>query len=659
MKMLRSPILPNYFSGQGCFTTGDGEMDRRQFLLRAAAMTAGLPLSAHADDSSADMILRNGQVYTLDRNSSVVSSLALKDGKVIAVGTDAETAVLEGPDTSVIDLGRRVVVPGLNDSHMHLINGGLQYNLELRWDEVGSLADALNLLRVQAQRTPPGQWVRVLGGWSEFQFAEKRMPTVDEVNAVSKDVPVMILHFYDTALLNSAAVQALGYTKDTPQPPGGEIVRDKRGEPTGVIIAKPSMFSIYSAMRHAPQLGREARLNSMRQFMRELNRLGITSVSDGGADNNLADYELMSQLARDQQMTVRVACSTFSFSPGKEYEDFTSWIAQVRLSDDPIYKIRGAGEILTFSAFDSANFLLARPDLRPTAEEDFEKVIRLLVEKEWPFQFHATYDESIGRLLTVLERVNLDAPLDRVRWFLDHAETISPRNIDRVRALNGGVAVQDRLSYQGESFLKRYGSQVADRAPPVAEMLSAGIPVGAGTDATRISSYNPWISMHWFVTGRTVGGTQLVGRKNRLDRLEALRRYTVGSAWFSGEEGIKGSLIPGMFGDLAVLSADYFSVPEDEIKKIESVLTVMNGQIVHAKGPYRSLAPSPLPVDPSWSPVAAPRQRAELQDHCDAVGQHRCSHHSTDNSDGGVTHSHNLIESDAGLWSLTCSCMIA
>jgi predicted amidohydrolase YtcJ len=503
--------------------------------------------------------------------------------------------------------------------------------------------------------------VRVLGGWSEFQFAEKRMPTLEEVNAVSKDVPVMILHFYDTALLNKAAVQALGFTKDTPQPAGGEIVKDDRGEPTGVILAKPSMFSVYSAMRRAPQLGHEARLNSIRQFMRELNRLGITSVGDGGADNNLADYALMSDLARNNYMTVRVACSMFSFSPGKEYEDFASWISQVQLTEDPIYKIWGAGEILTFSAFDSANFLLPRPDLRPTAEADFEKVIRLFVEKGWPFQFHATYDESITRLLTVLERVQRDAPLDKVRWFIDHAETISQRNIDRVSALKGGIAVQNRLSYQGESFLKQYGAEVARQSSPVAQMLKAGIPVGAGTDATRISSYNPWISLHWLVTGRTVGGTQLVGAANRVDRLEALRLYTVGSAWFSGDEAVKGSLTPGMYGDLAVLSADYFSIPEDEIKKIEAVLTVMNGRVVHAKGPYQSLAPAPLPVDPAWSPVSAARQRADLggeQFHA-AAAHHHCGHaHSDGESCGGVTHVHSWIQSESGLWSMSCSCMV-
>lgn len=640
-------------------------MDRRQLLqgvAGAAAAAMWLPGCATLGGlPEADLILRGGRIHTLDARNRVVSSIAVREGKVLAVGSDVETAAFLGGRTRVVELAQRVVVPGLNDSHMHLINGGLQYNLEVRWDEVESLADALRMLREQAQRTPPGQWVRVLGGWSEFQFAEKRMPTIEELNAVSGDVPVMVLHFYDTALLNKAAVQALGYTKDTPQPAGGEIVRDALGHPTGVILAKPSMFSVYSAMRRAPQLEPAARVNSMRQFMRELNRVGITSVGDGGADNNLADYALMSSLARDQHMTVRVACSMFSFSPGKEYEDFASWISQVKLTDDPIYKIRGAGEILTFSAFDSANFLLPRPDLRPTAEADFEKVIRLFVENGWPFQFHASYDESITPLLNVLERVQRSAPLDRVRWFVDHAETISPRNIGRLRALGGGIAVQNRMSFQGESFVRRYGAKVADRAPPVGEMLRAGVNVGLGTDATRIASYNPWISLQWFVTGRTAGGMPLVGAANRLDRQQALRLYTVGSAWFSGDEAVKGSLEPGKFADLVVLSADYFSVPEDQIRKIESVLTLMNGQIVHAKGPYRSIAPPALPVDPAWSPVAVAANEEDGKYLAKSMrgGSHSCGHaHASGDSCGGHTHSHNWIQGDAGLWSLSCSCMV-
>jgi predicted amidohydrolase YtcJ len=199
--------------------------------------------------------------------------------------------------------------------------------------------------------------------------------------------------------------------------------------------------------------------------------------------------------------------------------------------------------------------------------------------------------------------VNREIPLAGLRWFFDHAETISDRNIERVRALGGGIAIQHRMAYQGEYFIERYGAEAARRSPPIARMLAAGVPVGAGTDATRVASYNPWVALHWLVTGQTVGGTSLYGAENRLDRAQALRLYTLGSSWFSGEEEKKGAIVPGRLADLAVLSADYFSVPEPEIARIESVLTLVGGKVVYGGGEFAPLAPPLPPVSPGWSPT--------------------------------------------------------
>jgi predicted amidohydrolase YtcJ len=267
--------------------------------------------------------------------------------------------------------------------------------------------------------------------------------------------------------------------------------------------------------------------------------------------------------------------------------------------------MNGAGEMLVFSAADFEDFLEPRPDLPATLEPELTRVVRLLAEHRWPFRLHATYDESIGRFLDVFEAVNRDVPFDGLRWFFDHAETITERNLKRVRALGGGIAVQHRMAYQGEYFLDRYGPDAARHTPPIRTMLQMGIPVGAGTDATRVASYNPWVSLYWLVAGKTVGGTSLYPEANRLDRMEALRRYTRGSAWFSGEEEKKGAIAPGQLADLAVLSADYFSVPEEEIKGIESVLTMVGGKVVYGAAEFTGLAPPPLPVLPDWSPVKA------------------------------------------------------
>lgn len=555
----------------------------------------------------ADVIITGGHIATMDEQRPLASAVAIKDGRFMAVGSDQDVMAYRGDRTQVIDVGGRTVVPGLNDSHIHIIRGGLNYNMELRWDGVPSLADALRMLGEQVQRTPPPQWVRVVGGWSEFQFAERRMPTLDELNEIAPDTPVFILHLYDRALLNRAALRAVGYTKDTPEPPGGTIERDKSGNPTGLLIAKPNALILYSTLAKGPKLSYDDQINSTRHFMRELNRLGITSTIDagGGFQNYPEDYAVINELARLGQLTLRIAYNLFTQRPKQELDDFSRWIKMTKPGQgDDFYRMNGAGEMLVFSAADFEDFLEPRPDLPPAMESELKAVVTLLVQSRWPFRLHATYDESITRFLNVFEEVNREIPFNGLRWFFDHAETISERNIERVKALSGGIAVQHRMAYQGEYFVNRYGAKAAESAPPISSMLKMGVPVAAGTDATRVASYNPWIALHWLVSGKTVGGTQLYTAANRLDRATALRLYTTAGAWFSDEEGKKGAIVPGQLADLAVLSADYFSVPEEQIKSLESVLTIVGGKIVYASGEFQSLAPAPLPISPDWSPVA-------------------------------------------------------
>ena len=549
----------------------------------------------------ADVIVHNGKIATQDERRSIVMAAAIRDGKFLAVGTDREVLQCRGPQTTVIDVNKRTVIPGLNDSHLHLIRGGLNYNLELRWDGVPSLADGLRMLREQARRTPPGQWVRVVGGWSEFQFAERRMPTLDDLNQAAPDTPVFVLHLYDRALLNRAALRAVGYTKDSLNPPGGEIVRDSSGNPTGILVARPNALILYATLAKGPKLPPEYQTNSSRHFMRELNRFGITSVIDagGGFQNYPEDYEVIEQLHKNGELTVRIAYNLFTQNPKGELADFSRWGATVTpLQGDDYYRHNGGGEMLVFSAADFEDFLEPRPALPVSMEEELEPVVRLLAEKRWPFRLHATYDESITRALDVYERVNRDIPFEGLHWFFDHAETISERNIERIAALGGGIAVQHRMAFQGEYFRDRYGTAQLRRTPPIQEMLRAGLPVGAGTDATRVATYNPFVSLHWLITGKTVGGLSMYDENNRLDRMEALRLYTVGSSWFSTESGSKGAIAPGQLADIAVLSADYFSVSEPEIKDLESVLTIVGGKAVYAAEEFKDLAPPLPPVLP-------------------------------------------------------------
>ena len=554
-----------------------------------------------------DLILHNGAVSTLDQGHPQASAVSIAGGRIVAVGAE-ELLKTAGETTQRIDLQGRRVVPGLNDSHIHVIRGGLNYNMELRWDGVPSLADALGMLREQARRTPPPQWVRVIGGWTEFQFAERRMPTLEEINQVAPETPVFILHLYDRAIVNGAALRALGYTRETPDPPGGQIQHDHAGNPTGLLIAKPNAMILYASLAKGPKLSHNDQINSTRQFMRELNRLGLTSAIDagGGFQNYPDDYRVIEELAGGGELTLRIAYNLFTQHPKGELADFSKWVTMTSPGKgNDFYRMNGAGEMLVFSAADFEDFLEPRPDLPALMEQELTQVVRLLAENRWPFRLHATYDESISRFLDVFEKVNRDVPFQGLRWFFDHAETITPRNLERVRALGGGIAIQDRMAFQGEYFQARYGKPAAERTPPIRRMLDMGIPVGAGTDATRVASYNPWVSLYWLATGRTVGGVRLYPEANRLDRMEALRLYTIGSSWFSGEDGEKGMLSPGHLADLAVLSADYLTIPEEEIRRIESVLTIVGGKVVYGAEEFGSLAPPPLPVSPDWSPVGA------------------------------------------------------
>jgi predicted amidohydrolase YtcJ len=391
-----------------------------------------------------ELILYNGKITTLDPGRPAASAAAMSGGMFTAVGSDRDIMAARAAGVAAIDLNGRTVIPGLNDSHTHLIRGGLNYNMELRWDGVPSLADGLRMLREQAQRTPPPQWVRVVGGWTEFQFAERRMPTLAEINAAAPDTPVFVLHLYDRALLNGAALRAVGYTKDTPAPPGAEIERDAHGNPTGLLVARPNAAILYATLAKGPKLPLEHQLNSTRHFMRELNRLGVTSLIDagGGFQAYPDDYRVVEQLHRDDQLTVRIAYNLFTQKPKEELADFRRWTAAVTPGQgDAFYRHNGAGEMLVFSAADFEDFRVPRPDLAATMEDELYPVVRLLAERRWPFRLHATYDQSIVRALDVFERVHREVPLDGLHWIIDHAETISPHSIERVKALGGGIAI--------------------------------------------------------------------------------------------------------------------------------------------------------------------------------------------------------------------------
>lgn len=584
-----------------------------------AALAASLLLAGGgaAAQEVADLIIYNARITTQTGHITPASAVAVKGEHILEVGNDDKMLALRGPKTLVVDARDRRLIPGLNDSHIHPTREARYYSVELRWDGVPTLAQALDMVREAAKVTPEGQWVRVVGGWSPYQFAEKRMPTPEELTAAAPDTPVFVLHLYTSGLYNRKGLEVAGITADTVPPEGGTIEMNASGQPTGRIMATPRPTILYQAVAGLGEISAEEQISSARHFYRELNRFGLTSVIDagGGGHSYPHNYGASFELARGEGLPLRISYHLFAQQAGRELEDYKEWIATSHLGYNVDahhgngFVLEGAGENLVASASDFENFRAERPELGAAWREKLTATVRTLVQNRWPIRIHATYDETIDSILSVFEAVDREERAEgrrgfnNLRWAIDHAETVAPARIARIKALGGGVMVQSRMAFAGEDFAERYGRKATGRAPPIGEILAAGIPMGAGTDGTRVSSYNPWIALYWMVTGKSVGGTTLLARENRVDRAKALELYTLGSAWFSGEEQLKGRIAPGQYADMALLSADYFSVPEEDIRHIESVLTVTGGDVVYGAGEYKALAPALEPILPAWSPI--------------------------------------------------------
>lgn len=561
--------------------------------------------------SALDMIVHNAQITTFDGKH--YSAFSIDNGKFVELSQqDSNLLNKKHPNTVVIDAQGRRIIPGINDSHTHVVRGGRFYNLETRWDEVRSLKHGLALIEQNAKVTPKGHWVRVIGGWSPYQFDEKRMPTPAELTKAAPNTPVFVLHLYSGGVLNQKAMEVLGINKHSKAPQGSYYERDSNGNPTGRLVAAPNPMILYRTIGALPHMTNEQQLNSSKNYYNHLLSYGVTSAIDagGGGHEFPTNYHASSTLAASGELPIRVTNFLFPQKPGEELNHFMQWMSNYKenqnlhLHLDNGYVIEGGGELLAWKASDYENFTAERPELAADAEKELEQVVRLHLVNGWPFRLHATYDESIERMLNLFEHINQTQPLNKVRWILDHAETISDKNLLRVKQLGGAIAVQGRMAYAGEDFLARYGKTQTKRTPPINKMLALGIPVGLGTDGTRVASFNPWPTFYWAVTGKTVGGQKLYDDSNILDRLTALKLFTSGSAYMSGEESVKGKIQQGMYADFAILNHDILTVKAPELLNTKAVMTVVNGKIQYANQQTYPKHHQPQPkAIPAWSPV--------------------------------------------------------
>jgi predicted amidohydrolase YtcJ len=478
---------------------------------------------------------------------------------------------------------------------------------EVRWDGAPSLALALRMLKEQAQRTPAPHWVQVIGGWTPNQFKEKRLPTLDEINAACGDVPCFVLHLYDRAFINNAGLRALGWTRETPDPMGGLIARNGEGEPTGMLIATTSLISLLGVFAKIPKLPAEEQVMSTRHMMRELNRLGVTSLIDagGGGQNYPEHYQAIAKLAADKALTVRIGYTLMAQRPGREIDDYKGWLAQAKLfQGDDYFRLCGAGEYIVWAAGDVTNFAKDPLPQPPIMEEKLTEVIKFVALNGWPFRMHASFDFTAQRILAVVEKVHQEVPVNKLRWGLEHCEGMSAGTLDRLQSLGGSLGLQNRMSADGEAYVAKWGKEAAEDAPAFGRIKKMGVPFALGTDGNRASSHNPWVGVQWLVTGKTQGGLRHAADRNLMSREEALRAYSAAGAWMSNEEDKKGTLSVGKWADLAVLSDDYLTVPEGRISQLSSVLTMVGGKVVYGDGKYASLAPAAPKVAPDWLPIS-------------------------------------------------------
>ena len=533
-------------------------------------------LSASLVAQDADLILINGKILTVDTAFSMQPALAVRDGKITAIGATAEIRKLAGAKTKVIDLGGRTVIPGLIDSHMHAIRAASFFATETNWAGVPTLSDALQRIRASAEAKSPGEWIVVGGGWRPEQFREKRLPTQGELAEAAGDHPAYVQMLYSWALLNERGLDALHIRSAADLPAGGKLDRDATGQPTGGITG-----GIVALFDRLPRPTLEQQVEGTKKFFRELNRLAMTGVSDPCGNNvTPASYDAINKVWRDRQLTVRVTYTICGFNPPHEFEEYQKYLGLMPMGfGDDMMHFNGIGEQIVWAINN-----VAKPD--PADLERFYQIASWAAGRGYGLTFHCTTDAAVDAILTVFERVDRETPIKNLRWSIAHLNDASPASLRRMKALGMGWTMQDAMYFDGEDTERRVGPQAIRRMPPVETAREIGVPVGAGTDAHRVAPYNPFTALQWALDGKTVGGKALRGPEETPSRANALRAYTLGSAWFSHDDDKRGSLEPGKFADFAVLTKDYVTIPVDQIGGLESLMTVVGGRIVYAAGPF-------------------------------------------------------------------------
>ncbi len=542
-----------------------------------AAMWWGLMLPAHAAEP-ADTILLNGKVVTLDDRFAVFQGVAIRGERIVAVGNNADVLELQGHGTKVIDLKKQTVIPGLIDNHAHFIRA--PEHQEMRLDGVASRRQALAILAERLRAALPGEWIVTLGGWSEEQFTDDpRGFALEELDRIAPANPVVLQAVYNQSYLNSAALKAAGIDAATPDPRGGRIEKDASGNPTGVVRGGGGVAFVAAKI---PLPEREQWLANVRKFVAELNAMGITAWYDaGGRGTSEKHYDAYKTLADRGELNARVFWTTIRqpATPAEVGKVLAEIQQHTPFQGSDTFDNIGWGE----SVYQPATTNLLRNDFvaRPEDMREVRRIAQAIAEGGMFLNAHVEMESAIDAYLAEFEAINKVEPIKGLRWAFSHLDQVTDAQLERMKRLGMYAGLHSRPLIQGALMHKVHGERAWDM-PPFRRVQASGILWGLGSDATAVTTSNPFYTLWFAVTGRMVGGRQV--NRQTISRAEALIAHTRSNAHFIFQESNLGSIQPGKYADLVVLDRDYFVVPAAQIKDIKPIMTMVGGKIVYRAG---------------------------------------------------------------------------
>jgi predicted amidohydrolase YtcJ len=528
----------------------------------------------------ADLIIRDAHIVTVDPKFSIAQAAAIRDGRFIAVGSDADVMKSKGPNTRVVDLHGKTVLPGFNDTHVHL-TAGEELPLQVDLTHIHSIKQIQTAIAARAKQVKPGEWITGTRGWWEYQLAEGRLPTRADLDAAAPNNPVAIPgpHY---VIVNSRALALAHVTRDTPDPQGGQIYKDNNGEPTGLLMDNASRF-VRQFIPHPTEAEKEG---GMKRVLALVNSHGLTSAGD--PSGSPADAALFRKLRDAGQLTVRVdfAYNIDPAEPLEKVEAELKALPKPGSDGDGMFRSDEIGETgldgAELTAFLERDYP-GKPGYRglqkvPNAQ--FDKFAGLVAKYGYRLRPHAVGDAAVDEALEAFEYANSQTPITGRRWMIDHAFLLGPQHYDRVKRLGLIINSQYMHNYElGALILKAWKRPLADRSEPYREWLQNGIMFAGGSDGPISYYAEPLLEIYGEVTRGTQWGGKL-GPNQGISRADAIRSVTINGAYTTFDEKVKGSIEPGKYADFVVLSKDILAVPAEQIATTKVLATVLGGRTV-------------------------------------------------------------------------------